>query len=128
MKLFFDEDMGKGIPHALWALGVYDIDYVADDRPIRKGTLDDIWIPYVGQHGYLLISCNKAILENEAERTLIIQHRVGAVFLSSGQARRFQTCRLLLQKWEWLEEIDAMVPRPFAFLLPLRGRPQRRPL
>ena len=125
MKLFFDEDTGGSVPRALTAIGIRDIDWVANSRTIKKGTFDELWLPYVGRAGYLLISRNKGILEAEAQRTLLAQERVGAVFLSTGHETRFQILRFILTQWEWLEAIDANEPRPFAYIVTAAGRKRK---
>ena len=122
MRLFFDEDVGRGIPGALRAVGVRDVDYIGKDRRIGKGTRDEDWIPYAGQRGALVFSFNTGILYAEAQRSLLVSERVGAVFLTTGQARSVDVLRLLLNQWAWLETIDVGTPRPFAYLLTLSGR------
>ena len=125
MKLFFDEDTGGSVPRALRAIGIRDSDWVGKDRCIKPGTYNEDWLPYVGQNGYLLISCNRAILRAEAQRSILIRERLGAVFLASGKETRFSVLRLLLNRWQWLEAIDANEPRPFAYLLYASGMKQR---
>lgn len=122
MNLFFDEDVGKGIPEALRSVGVRDVEYIGRDLRLPKGTPDEVWLPFVGQRGWLVFSFNTGILYAEAQRQLLIEHRVGAVFLTTGRARAVDVLRLLLNEWDWLETIDIDTPRPFAYLLTLNGR------
>lgn len=124
MKLFFDEDTGGGVPRALRAIGI-DTESARSDGPIKKGTRDEDWIPFVAARGYLVFSCNTAILAAEAQRALLIEHRVGAVFLASGQERKLAVLRLILNRWDWLEQIDAHEERPFAYMLSISGRFRR---
>jgi hypothetical protein len=124
VTLFFDEDLGVSIPKALKLVGV-DVEWVSNSRRIRKGTPDEEWIPAVGEAGYLVISCNKAIFKAQAQRQLLIDHRVRAVFLTSGEENRIDVLRVLLNKMPWLEEIDAKTERPFAFTLSINGRTKR---
>ena len=73
-----------GCPALHWrlpyAVQLVDLDYVANDRYIKTGTYDEDSIPY-GQNGLLVLSQNKRMLRVQAQRNLIIQHRVGIVFL-----------------------------------------------
>jgi hypothetical protein len=57
--------------------------------------------------------------------TLFIQHKVGAVFFTSGQERPREMLQTILNKWQWLEQIDAHVERPFAYLMTIAGRVRR---
>lgn len=122
MKLFFDEDVGKGIPQALRAVGVRDVEYIGRDARLPKGTLDESWLPFVGRQGYLVFSFNTGILYAEGQRQLLVDERVGAVFLTAGRARAVDVLRLILNEWDWLETVDVSTPRPFAYLLTLTGR------
>jgi hypothetical protein len=121
MRLFFDEDVGKGIPEALRAVGIRDVEYIGRDPRLGKGTPDEVWLPFAGQQGYLVFSFNTGILYAEGQRGLLIDERVGAVFLTTGRARSVDVLRLILNEWSWLETIDVSTPRPFAYLLTLRG-------
>ena len=86
MKLFFDEDSGKGVAVALKAVGL-DADYVGNRRRFKTGTDDEIWLPVAGRERWLVISCNKAIITSDAQRTIFIREGVGAIFLSTGQEK-----------------------------------------
>jgi hypothetical protein len=72
LRLFIDEDLGSGIPEALLRVGVRDVIYPRPNgRPIAKGTPDEMWIPYCGEQGYLVISQNVAIARSPAQRHLL---------------------------------------------------------
>jgi PIN like domain len=122
VKIFFDEDVGKGIPRALRLVNVPGVDNIGKGRRIKRGTPDEVWLPHVGQQGYLLFSFNTGILYAEAQRQLLISEQVGAVFLTTGQERAANVLRLILNEWGWLETVDASTPRPFAYLLTMGGR------
>ena len=123
MILFFDNDIGRGVPDALHSV---DIRVLSVLRRYRRGnTPDTRWLRDAGQNGWLVISCNKDILNVDEERELIISERVGFVFLTSGQDKAREILKLVLAKWSWLERIDREVERPFVFFLGLNGRARR---
>ncbi|MFN0148275.1 MAG: hypothetical protein ACKVT1_17380 [Dehalococcoidia bacterium] len=126
MRIFFDEDNGTGIPRALKLVRLpnAEIHYASnsDNQLVGKGTKDADWIPVVGARGFLLFSQNRTMLENEAERQLLIEHQVGAVFLATGRLRSFEVLRMLLNRWQWLELVDANIERPFAYIISASGR------
>lgn len=126
MNIFFDEDNGTGIPRALRLLRIPTTRiYFPTNEPgalISKGAKDVEWIPRVGREGWLVFSQNRAMLDNERELELLIQHRVGIVFLTNGNQRAHRVMRLLLNRWPWLEAVEAGANRPFAYLMTLSGR------
>jgi hypothetical protein len=125
VRLFFDEDQGKGVASALHAVGIQS-DYVGPSRRIRKNTSDEDWIPIIGARGDLVISSNKAILTTESQRDLWIAHRLGGVFFTTNQIRAIDRLKLLLRKLSWLEQIDSE-GRPFAWYLSPTGAIRRAP-
>ena len=122
MRLFFDEDVGTGVPKALRSVGIR-CEWIGKRRKpaTRRGTPDEVWIPHAGRRGLLVISCNRRILESEAQRNLWIEHKVGGVFLSSGQENKAAVLLLVLRKMEWLELVDQATERPFAYTITIRG-------
>jgi hypothetical protein len=125
VKLFFDEDSGKGVAVALRAVGL-PADYVGNRRRFRTGTEDEIWLPVAGREGWLVFSCNKAIITSDAQRAIFMRAKVGAIFLSTGHEKKLEILKFILRKWDWLERIDRDEPRPFAIEMPISGRNPRR--
>ncbi len=121
MTLFFDEDCGTGVARALSLVG-YRTQFVGKSGGPRKGTPDEEWLRIAGLAGWLVISCNKKILDTDAELEALIQNRVGCVFLSTGNETSRRLLYLMLRKMDWLERIDQEVERPFAFILTGTGR------
>lgn len=127
MKLFFDENFGKGVPEAIRQVcpsrGI-SVDYVgrtnkAKRRAQKLGATDEQWITHVGRSGALGISCDKKILENEEERFVIRTEKAGIVFVTTGSEDSVKLLLLLLKELDWLRKIDEEVARPFAFTLNL---------
>lgn len=123
MKIFVDEDAGASIGRALAAVGV-QAEYVAGGRAIRPATRDEIWIPWAGREGSLVLSRNTGILEAEAQRALLMAARVGVVFLPP-YLSPLALLRLLMKRWDWLETLDATQKRPFAYRMSASGRTTR---
>ena len=88
----------------------------------QQSVTDVTWLTDVGRQGWLAFSCNKRILTVQEERETIIREQVGIVFLTSGQEYAASVLRLVLNRWQWLEDIDQHVPRPFVFYLYPNGR------
>ncbi len=125
MRFFFDEDVGTGVPQALRRVGI-SCEWVAkrfrNKGGVGRGTPDELWIPYAGRRGMLVFSCNKAILETEAQLDLWLKHEVGGVFLTTGQERKDDVLLLILKRMAWFKEIHESSTRPFAFTTTIHGK------
>jgi hypothetical protein len=125
VRLFVDEDAGPTFARSLIATGLFDVDYVSNDRSIKTGTEDEKWIPYAGQHGFLVISHNKRMLRVQTQRALLVTERVGIVFFPN-QATVPELTDLALAKRRWMEGIDATIDRPFAYIVHRDGKTAER--
>lgn len=132
MKLFFDESVGTRVPEALRHIavpcqGIFRPVWPSQPGTIKYGMTDLEWLQIAGAERYLAVSHDAKMLEVPAEREAIRDAGVGLVVINAGQAPRWRILRLLLDRWEWLDRIDRE-PRPFAYVLSLRGRVRARPL
>ncbi len=118
MKLFFDENMGRGVPEALRMVGFRDINYATNMFSV--GIPDEEWIPRIG-NDWLVISKDQNLLRRPGQRELLGEHRVGLVCITSAGARSRDLLEFMLRRMARLEEIDGSHPRPFAFRVSLRG-------
>lgn len=125
MNMFFDENIGSGVPLALRHVGFRNVHYLTATFGwrIRRGerVYDREWIPVVGRRGWLVITEDLAILNNEDERALLVEHNVGIVFLKAAELPASDVLAFMLRRMNWLEAIDQQ-PRPFAYVTSLRGR------
>ena len=123
MILACDEDVGTHVPQALQLVGLPVMSF--KDLGLL-GVADVTWLQQAGEKGWLVFSHNKRMLDVPRERRTMIENHVGIVFLKSGFERRATVLRLILNKWDWLQLVDASIPRPFAFFLPPKGRPVQK--
>lgn len=128
MILFFDEDVGSRLPRAVALIRLPGATVEYPGRPygpLPLGAKDSEWLPRAGEGRWLVFSCNYHMLEVEAEFALIIQHKVGIVFAKSGSYQTWELMRMLIERWDWLRQLDDGEPRPFAYFAGLKGKPQR---
>ena len=119
MQLLCDEDVGAGVPRALYNVG-YSARALVD---LKWGGKPDVkWLAMAGQNNWLVFSCNKRMLLVQDEKQAIIDHKVGIVFLTNGEEHSPRVLKLLLNRWHWLESIDKPEDKPFAYFLSLNGR------
>ena len=119
MILLCDEDIGSGVPHALSDVG-YETVSISQRGWIGMQDVD--WLSTAGQRGWLVFSANKKMLLVPDERATIINHNVGAVFLTNGEERIVRVLQLLLRRWDILDLLDRTEPRPFVRFLNMRGQ------
>lgn len=119
MILLCDEDVGTGVPRALGWVG-YPAHALYDCG--LGGTPDERWLPIAGQGGLLVFSRNKKMLRVPRQRQIIIDQKVGIVFLTHGQESPAGMLRLLLNRWDKLELLDSSEPRPFARFISPNGK------
>jgi len=130
LKLYFDENFGKGVPTALRLVCTtpqtdIHVEYAGRTKKAKKkalqlGAPDPDWITYVGKSNSIGLSFNVKILENPLEREVILKQKAGIIFFAFGNETGLKTLRFLLNRLDWLFEVDK-VPRPFAYRLSLSG-------
>lgn len=112
-----DEDIGTGVPNALYGVG-YEVSAMTKMSLPKE---DRHWLPIVGQRGWLVFSANKRMLWNDAELAAIKDDKIGIVYLTGGEEHPAKVLLALLRRWPDLETLHANEPRPFVSFLGLRG-------
>lgn len=118
MKLYFDENMGRGVPEALRMVGFRDVNHSVNMFSV--GIADEEWIPIVGSE-WLVISKDQNLLRRPEQRRLLARHRLGLVCITSSSARARDLLAFMLRRMERLEQLDDATTRPFAFRVSLHG-------
>lgn len=88
MRIFFDENIGRGVPEALRLVGFRDVNYVVNmfaDRHAAQGVTDEDWIPHIGE-GWLVVSKDQQLLKRPSQAELLAHHRVGLICITSPNA------------------------------------------
>ena len=124
MRIFFDENTGRGVPEALRLVGFEDINYVTNmfrnEFANGQGVADEEWIPRIGDQ-WLVISEDQGLLRKPGQLQLLAAHRVGLICITAPRAQSRDLLAFMLRRMKQLEAIDATTPRPFAFKVALRG-------
>lgn len=60
------------------------------------GTEDSDWLPFVGQHGWILLTKDKRIRFNQLEKTAVRRHRVREFYFSSGNFTGAEMAEILV--------------------------------
>ena len=123
ITLFFDQNIGPGVPRILRELGPREFNYRAlvDEYPdaLRRGQhVDDVeWLPRVGERGWLAITRDLRILVVADERRALIEGRARVVFLRPGNSPRRAMASFVVSRQAWLQRIYDEVPPPFACIV-----------
>ena len=118
MILLCDEDIGRGVPHALSDVGFRTVS-VAQQGWIGRPDIE--LLETAGRNGWVFLSSIKKMLQVPHERDAIVDNNLGAVFLTSGEERIVKVLQLLLRKWDDLDLLDRTETRPFVRFLNMRG-------
>lgn len=110
--------MGRAIPDSLRSVG-YPVTSMHRTRML--GRKDPDWLRIAGRRGWLVLSKNKRMLLVEQERQVIVDEKVGIIFLTQDLQDLPRLLKLLLTKWSWISAQDQR-PRPFATFLSPTGR------
>jgi hypothetical protein len=60
------------------------------------GTEDSVWLPFVGQQGWILVTKDKRIRFNQLEKTAVRRYRVREFYFSSGNFTGAEMAEILV--------------------------------
>lgn len=118
-KIFFDASL----------IGVARVVELQDDRIVYPGhplwpydqTVDDeVWLQYVGDHGWCAILRDKKIRYREAEKAALERHEVRAVVIATGRNLTIADNAALLTKY-WAGIADLFGSPPGYYHLTMSG-------
>lgn len=81
---FLDEGLGRY--EVAQALRVAGYEVKAHFQEFEPGTPDEVWLPRVGERGYLVLSKDDAIRLNHGQRRILLEAGVRAFFLGRADA------------------------------------------
>ena len=116
--VFFDRTCGKKIAQALKLLGL-DVEGHADH--FAHDVHDDVWLAAVGDRRWVVITNDKRLRFNQAERQAIIAHGVACFTLGGGSRSRWEQVRILARAWDHIQEAVERTTRPFIFTIHVDG-------
>jgi predicted nuclease of predicted toxin-antitoxin system len=119
VKFFFDNDIGRPIADGLKRFGE-DVCHLQDH--FREDVTDIEYLEYIGKQGWFLITHDKNIRKNKAERTALKKHRVGAFFLGGKSMSIWQRVKQVVTAWEQIKQKAQSEKRPFAFVVSRAGK------
>ncbi len=101
IKFFVDANLGINLVNGLRILGYSNIEHVHDT--FKEGVIDEEWLEYVGEKGYILITKDKGIRKNPKEKTALLKYNIVAFFLGGSQMGIRETSKQLITAWNKME-------------------------
>ena len=93
--LYLDENLHNCKP-ILEALVQHGVKHERHGQHFAPGTEDSVWLPFVGEQGWILITKDKRIRFNELEKAAVLEHRVREFYFSSGNYSGAEMAEMLV--------------------------------
>lgn len=128
LTFYFDINLGRRIPEALISLKCpYSIKYHiglldANGQPVFPDkTPDDVWLEYVGQRDWIVISRDGKFHRTAVEREAVRQHKVGCFYAWGNNAGTWNQFQSLIRAIDRIAEAAQITPRPFIYRVTREG-------
>ncbi|MFX0202054.1 MAG: DUF5615 family PIN-like protein [Candidatus Hodarchaeota archaeon] len=118
MTFFFDNNLSESLVKGMKAFGE-DVVHLKDLFP--EDTDDVIWLKHVGKNGMVLITRDKKVRWNPAERGALQKYKVGAFFLGGKNLNRCRLIQQVVRNWPRIKEFAQKHPPAYAFRIPPTG-------
>ncbi len=122
MKFFFDNNLSLNLARAMNLLEEGEGSAIHLKDKFEGDAKDDVWLAYVGDNDFILITRDKKIRKRPAERMAYRRHNVGAFILTGRIMTKWQGIKQLINSWEEIKRLNTITNKPYAFQIPLRGK------
>ena len=122
MILFFDRNIGTGIPKALQLLRMRDSEIQYHQAFFSMATEDDRWLERVGEWGWIVIGQDYKFHLLPNELYSIKQHSVGAFYLAGAELPAWETMRIFARAYDKIIDAVERTSLPFVFWIDRNGR------
>lgn len=112
MKYIFDENIAPQVAKGLKAFGK-DVSHITDHLP--RGSKDVDVLKYVGERGYTLITRDRKIYKNPAEKNAIYKFCVGVFELIGKDMSLWARVKQVVRGWEQIDKIANSTEPPFVY-------------
>jgi hypothetical protein len=92
--LYLDENLHNCKP-ILDVLVQHGVKHERHGQHFAAGTEDFVWLPFVGQHGWIVLTKDKRIRFNQLEKTAVRRYQVREFYFSSGNFTGLQMAEIL---------------------------------
>jgi len=88
----------------------------------QPGTEDSVWLPFVGQKGWILLTKDKRIRFNQLEKTAVRRYRVREFYFSSGNYTGAEMADILMAALPEMVKIYERQEPPFIASISKSGK------
>ena len=86
------------------------------------GTEDPVWLPFVGEKGWVLITKDKRIRFNELEKSAVLRYKVREFYFSSGNYSGAEMAEILIANLRDMLRVYRRHVAPFIASITRSGR------
>jgi len=86
------------------------------------GTEDTVWLPFVGEKGWVVLTKDKRIRYNQLEKAAILHHRIREFYFSSGNYSGAEMAEMLVAGLRDMVRIFRRHQPPFIASIPRSGK------
>jgi hypothetical protein len=101
IKFFVDANIGRNLVTGLHDLDYQNIEHIHDNFP--EGTIDEVWLEYVGKNRLVLITKDKMIRKNPNEKAALLKYGIVAFFIGGEKAGIKEISKQLINAWDKME-------------------------
>jgi hypothetical protein len=119
--LYLDENLHNCKP-ILEALAQHGVKHERHGQHFPPGTEDTVWLPLVGEKGWVLLTKDKRIRYNELEKLAVRQHKIREFYFSSGNHSGAEMAEMLVAALRDMTRIFRKHKPPFIASIPKSGK------
>jgi hypothetical protein len=109
--LYLDENLDNCQP-ILDALLGNDVQYRRHRDHFLRGTPDEVWLPFVAERGWIVLTKDKRNRYNEIERDAVRRHRVREFYFGSGNFNGAEMAEAILRAVPQMKELTRTYNAP----------------
>ncbi len=114
--LYLDENLDNCQP-IIEALIANAVQHMRHRDHFARGTADEVWLPFVAERGWIVLTKDKRNRYNELERDAVRRHRVREFYFGSGNFNGAEMALALLDAVSQMKEfVRTSIPRSWEVL------------
>ena len=121
-KFFFDNTTSYRLVNGLKAFGE-DVVHLRDR--FAQNTPDEEWIPVVGGEHLFVVTHDKRLRRNPAQRKALLDAGLGVFLLASSVSGHCEVITMVVDRWPEIKQAASREARPFVLQVPHRGKIKR---
>lgn len=120
MILFFDKNIGIGIPKVLGKLDPpFGVEYYQNHFVLNLE--DDKWLPVVGSNNWTVIGHDRKFHKKQNELDAIKKYKVGCFYLWGAEATKWEKVKVFFKACDNIITAESSTPRPFIYSVKKNG-------